>query len=280
MKIKDTRFVPKRQLGQNFLIDPNILRKIVAACDLRPTDTVLEIGAGLGVLTRELSKHVKKVFAIETDQKLCSSLAEQFNHSNVDIIHADFLKYSFNTLPAPLKVVGNLPYYISTPIIEKILRHREKFITLYITIQWELGLRMTAQINHRDYSSLSCYLQYYSDPKILFKIKNTCFRPVPKVDSCFMELKIRSKPLYKVDNEELLFKLIRFAFQKRRKTITNALDVLIERKKLKGILEVLHIDGKLRAENLSLKNYAELTETIDKLKPEGRGRFLKEERSG
>ncbi len=278
MKTKDIDFVPKRQLGQNFLIDPNILRKIVAACDLKTTDTILEIGPGLGVLTNALSQHVKKIFAVETDHKLCQNLIEQFKDSNVTIIHADFLKYCLDALPSHLKVVGNLPYYISTPIIEKILNYRKKFTVMYITLQWELGLRMTAQVGSRDYSALSCYLQYYTDAKILFKIKNTCFRPIPKVDSCFMELMIRSEPLYKINHEELLFKLIHSAFQQRRKTIVNALDTLVDRREMIKILEMLQIDCKLRAENLSLRNYVELTETIEQFKKGERlTRFIRED---
>ncbi|HOW36276.1 MAG TPA: 16S rRNA (adenine(1518)-N(6)/adenine(1519)-N(6))-dimethyltransferase RsmA [Candidatus Omnitrophota bacterium] len=249
---------PKKQLGQNFLIDRNILSKITEACALTPTETILEIGPGLGHLTAHLAEKVSRVIAIETDRRFCKELTERFKGSNVEIIQADFLKYDLTNLPLKLKVIGNLPYYISSAIIAKILQERERFSSLFTTVQLEFGRRLVARPDTKDYSAFSCFVQYYAEPKLLFKIKNTSFKPAPKVDSCFMRLHLREKPLYENVDEPLLFHIIHHAFQKRRKTLPNALDGIIKKGQSSAILNSLGISLNARPENLTIKNFVDI----------------------
>lgn len=260
-------FRPKRSLGQNFLTDPNIQRKIIEACGIQPEEYVLEVGPGTGALTDDLSAQAKGVIAVETDRQLVETLSTQFAETNVTIIHADFLKYPLSKLPSPLKLVGNLPYYISSPIIEKLLKNKTKFLSIFIMLQWELGKRLIAKPGTKDYSSLSCFVQYHTEPKILFKIKNTCFRPAPKVDSCFLELKIPAKPRYNVKDEERLFNIIRLSFQQRRKTIGNSLARYVEKPKIQEVLGRLKISDKARAENLSLEDFVNLANEVSFFSP-------------
>ena len=246
---------PKKSLGQNFLIDQNIVKKIIGACDLKTSDSVLEIGPGLGALTREIVPCVNSLVAIETDRALHQKLKTEFRQNNVKIVHADVLRYNFDTLQKTTKVIGNLPYNISSPIIERIIRHRSNFTSAFITVQWEFGKRMTAHINSKAYSALTLFVQYYTNATMLFKIKNSCFKPAPKVLSCFMRLDIRHELLNKANNEEYLWKIVRLAFQQRRKTILNALSRIIDKTELAAILSSQGVNIKSRAENLTLKNF-------------------------
>ncbi len=258
-------FVPKKQLGQHFLVDPYITGKIISACQLKPDDIVLEIGPGLGVLTRKISSMVKKVIAIETDRSLCEELRREAANSNIEVIHADFLKYNFGSLPEKLKVIGNLPYYISSPIVTRLLDNRKYFSSIFITVQLEFGQRLCAKIDTKDYSALSCFVHYFADVKMFFKIKKTAFKPVPKVDSCFVRIIPYEKFPFEADDEDSLFKIIRGAFQQRRKTLPNALSGSIERERLYPILESLKIDPKSRPENLRVKDFVEMSNALGRL---------------
>ena len=251
-------FSPKRSLGQNFLVNPRIQERIIEACALEKNDVVLEIGPGKGVLTRPLADRVKKVLAIEKDNFLAPQLEKEFAGTNVTIEHADILKYPFEQLPAPMKVVGNLPYNIATPIIEKVLAFRHKFSVFYMTVQLEYGNRIVARPHSKEYGSLSCFVQYYAEVKKLFKIPPSAFRPAPKVDSCFLSLRVRPEPARKARDEEFLFRLIRACFSQRRKTIRNSLAVVYGREDTEKLLAELHIDPRLRAEDLSLEDYVRL----------------------
>ena len=251
-------FFPKRSLGQHFLVDPRIRERIIAACDLTKDDVVLEIGPGKGALTRPLADRVKKVLAIEKDNFLAPQLEKEFAGTNVTIEHADILKYPFEQLPAPMKVVGNLPYNIATPIIEKVLAFRHKFSVFYMTVQLEYGNRIVARPGNKEYGSLSCFVQYYAQAQKLFKIPPSAFRPAPKVDSCFLSLRMRPEPARKARDEEFLFKLIRACFSQRRKAIRNSLAVVYGREEGEELLRNLNIDPMLRAEDLSLEDYVRL----------------------
>ena len=251
-------FLPKRSLGQNFLVNPHYQEKIIAACELDPEDVVLEIGPGKGVLTRPLAQGVRKVFAVEKDNYLAAQLEQEFAATNVTIEHADVLKYPFEQLPAPLKVVGNLPYNIATPIIEKVLKFRHKFPVFYMTVQLEYGNRIVAKPGSKDYGSLSCFVQYYAIAKKLFKIPPSAFKPAPKVESCFLSLHMRQTPALPARDDEFLFKLIRTCFSQRRKTIRNSLSAVYGKEKTEELLAELHIDSRLRAEDLSLEDYVRL----------------------
>lgn len=270
------KFLPKKHLGQNFLIDRNIVDKIISSCDFTRDDVVLEIGPGLGALTLPMAERVKKIIAIETDARLCDRLSRQFQKSsNAKIVHADFLKYDISTLPLNIKVVGNLPYNISSAILGKIFENKKHFVSLFITVQLEFGLRAMAKFNTKDYSAFSCYAQYHAEAQMLFKIKNTCFKPVPKVNSCFLQFKIHKKFILKSRDEKFLFQIIRLAFQQRRKRITNALSSVIQKERLVPILNSLKISSLSRAENLSLENYVDLVNMILSLEKEEKHPFIK-----
>lgn len=256
--VRSDFFFPKKSLGQNFLVNPHVQEKIIAACELTREDVVLEIGPGKGALTRPLADRVKKVLAIEKDNFLAPQLEKEFTGTNVTIEHADVLKYPFEQLPAPMKVVGNLPYNIATPIIEKVLAFRHKFSVFYMTVQLEYGNRIVARPGSRDYGSLSCFVQYYAQAQKLFKIPPSAFSPAPKVDSCFLSLRMRPELAHKVHDEEFLFKLIRVCFSQRRKTIRNSLAVVYGKEATEELLRALKIDPRVRAEDLSLEDYVRL----------------------
>jgi 16S rRNA (adenine1518-N6/adenine1519-N6)-dimethyltransferase len=256
---------PKKSLGQNFLIDKNIRNKIIESVDLDPADTVLEIGPGEGAITGLLCQHAAKVFAVEIDRSLCALLTAKFaTVQNLSVINADFLKFDLRSLPPgnKLKVIGNIPYYITSPIVEHLLLYREKITDIYLTVQKEFANRMAADPGSKVYGSFSCFVQYYTEPEILFLIKKNSFHPAPKVDSCFLRMKLRQEPAVKVKNEAMLFKIIRTSFQQRRKTMKNGLEEIIPVKKLDEFYQAYDIDPRIRAEDLSLQDFANLANLI------------------
>lgn len=260
---------PKKSLGQNFLQDQNIQRKIIDACDFQPSDRVLEIGAGTGVLTGLIASNVSRVYALEIDRSLNAVLARNLKaYNNVRIINQDILKFDLDKLKdgaGKIKVFGNIPYYITSPIIEHLLRFRHKIEVIFLTVQKEFGQRMVALPGSKDYGSFSCFVQYYTEPKILFAIKKNSFNPAPKVDSCFLRLAIRQNPAVAVDNEELLFKIIRTAFQQRRKTLKNSLKSIVPKEKLQEFFKRYKINPKIRPEDLSLQSFANLLNSLNSL---------------
>ena len=255
-----TKPFAKKHLGQNFLIDPNIKRRLLEHCSLTTNDIVWEIGPGRGALTSELVQMANKIYAIEKDRSLVELLQQNFPAPNLTIIAADFLTVDLNQLPAPTKVIGNLPYNISTPIIERLIHHRQWLTDLFFTVQLEFGRRLTAQPHTKDYGSLSCFVQYYADVELLFRIKNTAFRPIPKVHSCFIHMKFRP-PHTPASDENFLFALIRTAFQQRRKKLVNSLYPLIGKEGME-VLQKKGIDLNARAENLAVKDYVRLAEML------------------
>ncbi|MBI3314394.1 MAG: ribosomal RNA small subunit methyltransferase A, partial [Candidatus Omnitrophica bacterium] len=263
----------KAPLGQNFLNDQRILNKIIEAGPFTSGDTVVEIGPGKGPLTRLLAPQVKVLYAVEYDKDLVDHLQLSFPKVSVGnpvhVIHADFLKWNFNSVPAPVKVIGNIPYYISTPIIEHLLKHRAHITEAFLTVQKEFGERLAAKPGSkpacrtgRDYGSLSCFVQYYADVKVLFKIKNACFTPVPKVDSCFVRLVFHPKPAYHPKDEQKMFAVVRTAFTQRRKTIVNALSPLADKGRLSAVLTRLGLSPQARPETLSLQNYVAIADAL------------------
>ncbi len=255
---------PKKSLGQNFLVNSRIQERIIAACDLQTDETVLEIGPGKGALTQKIIEQVKLVLAIEKDKRCVDHLCGQMEGKSIEIVHADILAYPFESLQPKTKIIGNLPYNIATPIIEKFLKHRKRFSAFYMTVQLEYGQRMAAKPNAKKakvYGAFSCFVQYYADVKMLFKIKNTAFHPVPKVESCFLKLTPR-EPQWKAENEEFLFRLIRTCFSQRRKTILNSLSSIVDKKTMKPVLGKLQIHPTLRAENLSLEKFVHLANAL------------------
>ena len=249
---------PKKRLGQCFLVDKNIQNKLAEACGLRKSDTVLEIGPGRGEITALLVRQVKKVIAIEIDSGLCEILRQKFSsYKNFMLFNKDILKMDLSKYKN-LKIVANLPYYISTPILAHLLKYRNSIKTIFCTLQKELAMRLVAGAGTKIYGAFSCFVQFYTRPKIVFFIKNESFRPKPKVDSCFMELKIFSKPPVKVKDEQLFFKLVRTAFNQRRKQIKNSLIRILTKDKITRYLKTLKLKPGVRAENLSLRDFAAL----------------------
>lgn len=255
---------PKKSLGQNFLIDKNIQRKIIDACKLKASDIVLEIGAGRGELTAFLVDKVNKIYALEIDFSLYQVLRDRFrDYANIDIINRDILKFNlrkeFSKYKNKIKIIGNIPYYITTPILGHLLKFRHKIDTIFITLQKEFAKRMIAKPGTKDYGAFSCFIQYYAQAQIIFFIKKNCFSPRPKVDSCFVQLEIRQKPPVKIKDEKLLFKIIRLAFNKRRKTLRNSLKGVISEQKLETFFHKYGIDKKIRPEDLRLVDFANLS---------------------
>jgi 16S rRNA (adenine1518-N6/adenine1519-N6)-dimethyltransferase len=256
------RFRPKKRLGQHFLIDGNIRRKIIKACEIAPDDTVLEIGSGRGELTRLIAEKTDKLFALEFDPRLCSVLKSELADCawvkiiNRNILYFDIARF-FKNAPK-VKVIGNLPYNITTPIIVHLLKFRGKIKDIFITVQKEFGQRMVASPGSSDWSSFSCFLQYYTQPQIQFFIKKTCFWPQPKVDSVLVKLNLKEKLPLDRKKEKRLFKIIRSSFQQRRKTLKNALSGVVSSRKLSRYFNQYNIDKNIRGEQLSLQDFINL----------------------
>ena len=257
---------PKKRLGQNFLRDDNIVNKIVNRCELKKSDVVLEIGPGLGALTDKLCEIVKKVYAVEIDKGLCEDLSRELSdYNNLEIICKDFLKLNLSIFKERIKIIGNLPFYITSPIISHIINYKKAIDSIFITVQKELARRAVARPGNKQYGAFSCFVQFYTEPKILFDIRKGCFWPRPEVDASFIRLQIRNKPAVEVGDEELFLRLIRTAFNQRRKTILNSLAKIVPKDKLLLLLNDLNINVTSRAENLSLENFARILGHTDVL---------------
>ncbi|MFA5200456.1 MAG: 16S rRNA (adenine(1518)-N(6)/adenine(1519)-N(6))-dimethyltransferase RsmA [Candidatus Omnitrophota bacterium] len=262
---------PKKSLGQNFLVDKNILKKIVSCPEFSGRDIVLEIGSGRGGLTLELAPYVKKVYALEIDQRLYPELEKNLaGLNNCLVVKGDILKFNIsqfldlNEVGQKVKVIGNIPYYISSPIIEHLINHRRYIKEVYLTVQKEFARRVIASPGSKDYSSFSCFVQYYAKVKILFDIKSSCFRPAPNVDSSFLSLKFRERPEIEIKDEDVFFGMIRTAFNQRRKTLRNTLSGFLTKLEMENVLAELGIGINARAEELSLSQFAQLYKNIQK----------------
>ena len=260
------RIKPKKSLGQNFLTDRNIQRKIISASSLKEDEVVLEIGSGKGDLTRLIIPRVNRVFALEIDQRLLPFLRglEDSDPGRCRVIGGDILKFDLdallreNNVAGKIKVIGNIPYYISSPIIERLIGFRKRISTVYLTVQKEFARRAAAFSGSKEYGSFSCFLRYYAVCRILFEIKRGSFSPVPNVDSSFISLAFRDEPPVKVDDEESFFKLVRTAFNQRRKTLRNSLEGAVDRERLEDFFGRTGIDKNVRPEMLSLEEFAEM----------------------
>jgi 16S rRNA (adenine1518-N6/adenine1519-N6)-dimethyltransferase len=255
-------FRVKKSLGQNFLTDKRVIERIVGSCDLQKDETVLEIGPGHGALTSAILPHVKHVITVETDRVLAENIRKGFSGENVTVHHDDFLKFDFSCLPGPVKIIGNIPYYISSPIINRVLEEKSRITAFFMTAQLEFGQRMVAKPGSKDYSSLTCFVNYFTEPRLLFKISPGAFRPAPKVWSCFMRLDIRREPAVQVQDEHLFLTIIRLAFLQRRKTLVNSLSSMYPKTEMLRILAEIGLNEKIRAEELDLADYARITNKI------------------
>lgn len=256
----------KKSLGQNFLIDKNFVDKIVDAAEIE-NQNVLEIGPGIGTITYEMAKVAKKVVAIEIDQTLIPILEENLGEfENAKVINEDILKVDLKKLVEEefngesFKVVSNLPYYITTPIIEMLITTGIPCDDMTIMVQKEVAERMVASESDKEYSSLSVFIKFYTDAKVVINLPKSVFMPQPKIDSTILNLKLR---LYDDRvNQDMLFKLVRAGFNKRRKTILNSLSDVVTKDDLKLAFEKLNLAENLRAENLSLDDYINLANEL------------------
>jgi 16S rRNA (adenine1518-N6/adenine1519-N6)-dimethyltransferase len=274
--LKKHSLVLKKSLGQNFLVDPNILHKIVSSADLDVNKGVLEIGPGVGALTQQLAKKAGKVVAIEIDQRLLPLLTETLaGYAHASVIHGDILKVDLQALFqeqfkdfAQVSVVANLPYYITTPIIMKLLEEKLPLEYIVVMIQKEVASRMSAKPGGKEYGSLSIAVQYYCEPEVVTIVPKTVFIPQPNVDSAVIRLKVRQKPAVEVEDEVFFFEVVQASFVQRRKTIYNNLAVRYFTKETKGQLEAIlleaGIDPVRRGETLSMEEYARLSSCLSK----------------
>jgi len=280
--LREHGFSCRKRWGQNFLVDANIINKIVDSAGLSSADTVIEIGAGTGALTRSLATRAGLVITLEVDRRLAPVLKEILaGFDNVEVVYQDARELDFDNLarektmarlgtePSTYKIVGNIPYCITTPLILSLLRKKYSFRFLILMVQKEVGLRLVAGPGSKDYGSLSIAVQYYAVPRILFRVPRTVFYPKPEVESAVVSFTRREKPAVEVPDEDLFFTLVRHAFGQRRKTIFNALTATAQsfgltRTELKEILELAGIEPKRRGESLAIEEFASLARQFGK----------------
>ena len=266
----------KKSLGQNFLIDTNILRNIVQHSGVHSESGAIEIGPGIGALTEQLAKNCKKVVAFEIDQRLLPILKDTLSgYDNIQVIHEDILKADvakvikdeFTGQVKDLHIVANLPYYVTTPIIMKLLEEHLPLKSITVMLQKEVADRMAAAPGTKDYGSLSIAVQYYTKAEVAMIVPKTVFVPQPNVDSAVIHLSVREKPAVEVEDEAFFFEITRASFAQRRKTILNNLVSQLPNGKarkdliLKG-LEEAGIDPIRRGETLSLQEFADLSNAL------------------
>ncbi|KAB3537804.1 16S rRNA (adenine(1518)-N(6)/adenine(1519)-N(6))-dimethyltransferase RsmA [Alkaliphilus pronyensis] len=265
-------FYFSKSLGQNFLIDKNIIDKIIKGARITKDSYVLEIGPGIGSLTQELAEAAKKVVAVEVDKKLIPILSETLkDYKNTEIVNSDILKLDLKSLIVDRLdinktiVVGNLPYYITTPIIMKFLEEKIPVKSIIIMIQKEVAERMKAKEATKEYGALSIAVQYYCNVETILTVPPSVFIPQPKVESSVIRLDVLDKPRVEVTDEDVFFQLVKDAFGKRRKTLLNALSsgtLQLNKALIKEALEDCKIDEKRRGETLSIEEFALLANRI------------------
>ncbi|WP_044895804.1 16S rRNA (adenine(1518)-N(6)/adenine(1519)-N(6))-dimethyltransferase RsmA [Bacillus alveayuensis] len=265
----------KKSLGQNFLIDTNILRRIVDFAELSAETGVIEIGPGIGALTEQLARRVKKVVAFEIDQRLLPILSETLSpYSNVRIIHQDVLKADVRKVideefagMKDIMVVANLPYYVTTPIVMKLLTERLPLRGIVVMLQKEVADRISARPGTKDYGSLSIAVQYYTKAETVMTVPRTVFVPQPNVDSAVIRLTKLPQPAVVVENEAFFFEVVRASFGQRRKTILNNLtsnltNGKIFKETIEKVLHEVNIDPRRRGETLTLAEFAALSDRL------------------
>ncbi|MBB6630096.1 16S rRNA (adenine(1518)-N(6)/adenine(1519)-N(6))-dimethyltransferase RsmA [Clostridium algidicarnis] len=264
------KFKFTKTLGQNFLVDDKVIEDLVNGAEITSQDFVIEIGPGVGTVTREILKKAKRVTAIEIDRDLIPILVEELREfDNFQLVHKDALKIDYNEIigeETKVKLVANLPYYLTTPIIARLLNGKYDFQSLTVMIQKEVADRIHAKPSTKEYGSLSLLVQYYCDTSVIRTVSPTCFLPRPKVDSIIIRLDRLSKPRVEVTNEELFFKIIRSSFNMRRKTLPNGLKVLgFSKELIEQAFKSSNIDVMRRGETLSIEEFAMLANNIDEL---------------
>ena len=250
----------RKKFGQHFLFDKNILKKILNCSGVTGEDTVIEIGPGLGTLTNIIAERAKEVIAIEFDKKLISRLKENVAlTANVTIIRDDALKFDYHSIQNRFRVVANIPYYITTPLLFRLLEYRENIISMTLLLQKEVAKRIVASPGGKDYGVLSITSRIFTRPELKFMVTRKVFSPPPDVDSAVVHFEVSPVPFFKIKNVTLFTDIVRTAFSQRRKTIINSL------KKFEGIgnaLDKAGIDSKLRPEKVSIEDFARLTDAL------------------
>jgi len=255
---------PKKHLGQHFLQDPGIISKIIQTADVNKEDVIVEIGPGRGALTFRLAEMASEVIAIEIDHSIVESLNERAaSYPNLSIVEADALRFHYHEIGTRFKVVANLPYYISTPILFRLIELSDMVTSMTIMLQKEVAKRVVAAPNSKDYGILSIAVQFYAVPEIAFNISRKSFYPEPKVDSSVLKIVPREKVAVDVRNEGLFWGLIKSAFYYRRKTLLNSLALSGHSKEIiKNVLEFAGIDQNKRPEQVSMEEWGKIADTL------------------
>jgi len=260
---------PLKRLGQNFLIDPNIVRKILHEAAIRPEETVFEIGPGRGVLTEPLCGVASQVIAVEIDKKLAAHLSSTCHQSNLDLHTGDALEFNYHSLPPGTVVVANLPYYVSTPLLFQLLEHRSRISRMVVMLQLEVAKRLAAKPGSRDYGSLSVLTQYCADSRVAFKVPATCFRPRPDVASAVVSLTIHPGAQENDSFDRDFMNTVRAAFAHRRKTLVNSFrDSGWPTSTIHDALGSVNIDPTRRAETIALQEFIDLTHALRHQSPD------------
>ena len=264
----------KKKFGQNFLIDSNVVKKIVACANIDKNTTVIEIGPGLGSMTELLCESAKKVICFEIDHDMDNILTNELDCNNLEIIEGDILKMDIRSIAdtynngRPIKIVANLPYYITTPIVMELLESRAPIQSITVMVQREVAERMMATPGDRDCGAISLATQYYATVTLEANVPPNCFTPRPAVDSAVIRLDIRENPPVETDDEVLMFKLIRAAFGERRKTLANAIanspELNYSKDMVTRIIMEAGMDPGIRGERLNLGEYARLADFFSK----------------
>ncbi|MBQ6843475.1 MAG: 16S rRNA (adenine(1518)-N(6)/adenine(1519)-N(6))-dimethyltransferase RsmA [Agathobacter sp.] len=265
----------QKKFGQNFLINTGILEEIIEAAEITNDDFVLEIGPGIGTMTQYLCENAREVVAVEIDKNLIPILADTLSaYNNVEVINEDILKVDIKTLAEekndgkPIKVVANLPYYITTPIIMGLFESHVPIDSITIMVQKEVADRMQEGPGSKEYGALSLAVQYYAHPEIVVNVPPSCFMPQPKVGSAVIRLTRHEQPPVDVENEKLMFQLIRASFNQRRKTLANGLNnfpgLNVSKEVIQQCIEELGVPVTVRGEALSLEQFAKLSNIIGK----------------
>lgn len=273
--IQKNEFAFQKRFGQNFLVDARVLDKIIQSAGVTKEDCVLEVGPGIGTMTQALSEATRQVVAVEIDDHLIPILQETLKECpNVKVIHGDILKADVKAIAdeynegCPLHVIANLPYYITTPIIMRLFESGVPLKSITIMVQKEVADRMKAEPGTKDYGALSLAVQYYAEPYLVANVPPNCFIPRPNVGSAVIRLTRHEQPPVQVADEKLMFRLIRAAFNQRRKTLANSLnnspELFFPKEQIQEAIAALDVSPSVRGEALSLEQFAQLANLLSK----------------